>query len=418
MKLIKTTIIAALGLCLALGRADAQEEFLATPVPPAWVNQSVFSLTGLTLNYTDDFSWAGACSGAVAVDRRVMLSAAHCVYNPENTSNPWIPNTEFFLQWNNSQPPQPKQGKALRGYYVLTDYSSALGMGSEGIPRAYDTDFSAHFGYEPLATQAIGISEGNITAMKSNIYKMITGYPAGLYTDGDPNQYKMHYSGPFTTPCEQAEGSLMFCENVQSGHGNSGGPTFGYNSNTQSWWYLGTLVGGANKGPDLDFNFVAINAFEEEEAALVRGALESAQGNTGGNDNPSGNTEEPLPPYIYVTGNKVHITPGDTTPGKEDGTNFGIATKKKSIKRSFVIANLGDQPLSFTGNKSITIRGPGAKYFKLRKIKVSSLQPLQGIVLPITFKASPKKSFKATVVISSDAQNAPTYSFAIKAKRK
>ncbi|SKA96065.1 hypothetical protein SAMN02745166_02351 [Prosthecobacter debontii] len=120
----------------------------------------------------------------------------------------------------------------------------------------------------------------------------------------------------------------------------------------------------------------------------------------------------PVAPEIAISGNNVEIASGDTTPASADHTDFGVvdAVNALSRQRIFSISNSGTDVLNITGSVMIT----GAADFSLTTPPSSSSVAINGSTsFAITFAPTSIGLKTATVTVSSNDDDEPTYTFSI-----
>src|SRR5260221_4172749 len=128
---------------------------------------------------------------AVIKHPKVVISCAYVAFD-ETSLNPWLSNNRWRQAWNFSAAPTVSQGQLLRGYWHFANYSSAVNSYGQNSGQAFDLDVTAHYSYENLAGGgAGGYWEDGSPVLESDSSKLITGYPSGLYSWGDPNEYRM-----------------------------------------------------------------------------------------------------------------------------------------------------------------------------------------------------------------------------------
>ncbi|MCW1886836.1 PQQ-dependent sugar dehydrogenase [Luteolibacter flavescens] len=122
----------------------------------------------------------------------------------------------------------------------------------------------------------------------------------------------------------------------------------------------------------------------------------------------------PPAPEIHLTGNGVAISNNDLVPDAADGTDFGVFTPGSgNVTRTFTIRNLGNLPLSLTGNPRVRIEGPDAASFTVVSQPPASLDGPGSFDVQILFAPQGYGSRSATVVIASDDASEPVTTFAI-----
>ncbi|MEO7300285.1 MAG: BACON domain-containing protein [Verrucomicrobiota bacterium] len=206
-------------------------------------------------------------SGAVIRYPKVVISCAHVVYDFG-----WKNGNYFFPAWNLGSFPSRSQGVLLRSYWHFTSYSSGTS------DRDFDRDFVAHYAYENIAEGRYGRAlEDGREGLRSTLPKLITGYPGGLYPSGSPFENRLHQTGPFSLPFIPSSYSTYLTINeVSTGAGNSGGPTWVNNSN--DWAFAGVLVAGLERSENDGIDRAGVRAIEAAAWDLVDKAYVSAGG--------------------------------------------------------------------------------------------------------------------------------------------
>lgn len=120
-------------------------------------------------------------------------------------------------------------------------------------------------------------------------------------------------------------------------------------------------------------------------------------------------------PLIAVTGNRLEISDGDTTPSANDLTDFGNVTLPRSQMSFFTITNHADEALlHLTGSTLITLSGSGAAAFEVIRTPANTLSAGGTTTFAINFDPKQPGLHTATVTIQSDAANHPIFSFSIR----
>jgi hypothetical protein len=394
----------------------ALAQYTSKPLDPKYYADAPMRYTGAS------YTVAGACSGAVVADTRVMLSASHCVFKTD-LANPWTASPEWFLRYASATSPVPGQGKRTRGYWYFASYTDAVRQHTMSSFEAFDLDYMAVYSYAPLAEEAAPYVLDGYGAILTLPWKQTLGYPSGLYKTDNPYKYYMHFNGPWTAQCDTPLGSYVQCNEVSTGPGNSGGPVFVWDPQSSLYYYAGVLVGGFSRSLGYDTDVSGINAMAQDEWALVNSAIDSANKelpddrNTGavdGGTTPGASNGQRL----IVYGNNSLIEPGQRATYRVDMTDFGSVTGSRTINRTFTLVNSGTTMLRFDIRTPVHLSGKGARYFKIRNQLQQGLAPNQAQSLKIAFRASPRGRHRATVVLKSDDPQTPAYRFLIQAQRR
>ena len=422
----RTALLIAIAL-LTWTPVIAFAQYTSTPIDAALLPEAPYRYTGLLTTETS------SCSGAVVVDKRLFLSASHCVFNSEAATgaNPWLPSPEWFLRYHSPTFPQKGSGQQTRGYWIFTNYADtvrSLGIASR---EAYDLDFLTAYAFEPLAEEAAGYWQDGYEAIMHYPWKQTLGYPSGNYPNPHPSKYLMHQNGPWTASCQSWHESYIECDEVSAGPGNSGGPVFVYYPEDSKYYYAGNVTSGFRRANGDPYDNLGINTVRSAEWELVNSAKEAAI--NGANQTPPTPTPTPLPTAnptlaptpapkggqrLAVYGNTELVPPGRAIAYRSDNTNYGTVTGKRSVTRTFTVFNYGSSDLHFPSTGQIKFFGRGRQYFRYSNRLPSRLAPQQSHAFKITFRNSPRSKYKIGVWIHSDDPENPVYSFAIMATRR
>jgi hypothetical protein len=240
--LTKSAIAFLLAVNMAL---DVRAASVSVPVPMGQESMLPYRFTGV-IN--------GNCSGAVVSDSKIVISAAHCVYNPATQT--WKLSDNYWLQGFNEEtlPDLEQEGKILPAYLQITSYSGLANQDYEDKTNpsreTFSQDFVVFFSNENLSgAGAANVVLDGVSALSSENLKLITGYPIGLYRDAPSAvERRLHQTGPFSTPFYTYRNEnagvfeAMSIIDVSTGPGNSGGPV--WTQYDDDWYYSGVLVGG------------------------------------------------------------------------------------------------------------------------------------------------------------------------------
>jgi hypothetical protein len=210
-----------------------------SPVDPADVSLSPYIYTGL-IGTKDGYTG----SGSVAVHPKLVLGCAHMNYGDNGS---WLPAKaiRWFWKWNQGNYPENSNGILLTGYYYFSSYQTNVKEYGMDDPWTFQFDFIAN--YSATQNTAGGnaggwVEDGKQCLTTGGLNKLISGYPAGRYNEGDPNEYRMH-STEFSDNMYVEWENYLGLEGVETGGGNSGGPVWVWKSG--EWAFAGVLVSGA-----------------------------------------------------------------------------------------------------------------------------------------------------------------------------
>ena len=118
-----------------------------------------------------------------------------------------------------------------------------------------------------------------------------------------------------------------------------------------------------------------------------------------------------MAPEISVSGNDVTISNGDTSPSTIDSTDFGdVDVSLGNQKISYKITNNGSAQLS---SIAVSIQGSNSADYNLSSSAATTLSVGASTTFVVTFDALVVGSRNATVSITSNDPDAPTYTFDI-----
>ena len=213
-------------------------QIIPSPVDPADNSLSPYFYTGL-IGTTDDYTG----SGSVAVHPKLVLGCAHMNYGDNNA---WLParSIRWFWKWNQGNYPKNSNGILLTGYYYFSSYQTNVKRYGMDDSRTFQSDFIAN--YSATQNTAGGhaggwVEDGKQCLTTGGLNKLISGYPAGRYIEGDPNEYRMH-STEFSDNMKIERDNYLGLDGVETGSGNSGGPVWVWKSG--EWAFAGVLVSG------------------------------------------------------------------------------------------------------------------------------------------------------------------------------
>ena len=120
-------------------------------------------------------------------------------------------------------------------------------------------------------------------------------------------------------------------------------------------------------------------------------------------------------PEMIVKGNSFEIVDGDVTPSAADGTNFGSADiATGSGVHTFVIKNIGTEPLNLTGDPKVTVGGACAADFTVTAQPASPVAAGGGsTTFKVTFDPSAAGVRAATIRIANNDADENPYNFTL-----
>lgn len=407
-------------IALTASPIGAWGQYTSRPIDAALLNTEPYRFTGISM------SEGIPCSGAVVVDTRLLLSASHCIFNTDapTTENPWGSNPEWFLRYHASTPPNTGSGLQTRGYWVFSSYADTVRSTAINSPQSFDLDFYTAFAFQPLSEAYSGYWIDGYEAFMSHPWKQTVGYPSSLYPQQHPDKFLMHHNGPWTASCQTEHNSYVSCTEVSTGRGNSGGPVFVLNSADSKYYYAGTLVSGWARKTGGPIDSSGINLMRTDEWKVIEGARDAAIKGAGSTP-PPGDTPTPNPTPLPNTGQRLGIygnsqliPNGKYAPTRTDMTEFGSATGRRTLTRTFTLYNYGNSELRFYAQAPVVFFGKGSRYFRRASSLPASLAAQQTYPLTIAFRASPRGSHRAIVYVQTDDPETPMYKFSIRARRR
>lgn len=121
-----------------------------------------------------------------------------------------------------------------------------------------------------------------------------------------------------------------------------------------------------------------------------------------------------IPQEIDVRGGGVTIVSGDTTPSAADATDFGnVDVNTGAPVISYGIVNLGNSPLTLTGNPLVQISGANASDFTVTYLPTSTVSGGNYTVFQITFNPSAPGLRTAQVTINNNDSDEGSFTFRI-----
>lgn len=256
--------LVAAALSMAAG-AQAQTAF---PIASDQYTSKPYLYTGMI------FSQRYLGSGAVAAGPRLVISSAGLVYDGSQ-SQPWTTG----VRWYRAASSASATGQTLRGYHYIPGYGSARGTSTGSSSAAFALDFVAHYSYENTANgEFAGIINATDTSWRTGATaKMTTGYPAGLYSSGDPRQYQMHRTGPFQQSFTVLAGNYGLALGVSTGPGNSGGPL--WMQQNGEYVLAGVVVVGLERSLGYSDDVIGALGLNAESIGVINQAITSSGSN-------------------------------------------------------------------------------------------------------------------------------------------
>ena len=222
--------VPALAVTVALFASPPANSVVGPEILPKGAEKTgPYSYTGLLLNSE------AQGSGVVARHPRIVLSAAHVVFDRARQFNPWLVDNRFYPARNKPFEPR-KGGVRLAGLLHFAGYANTVFKYGGNSNRAFSQDVVALYAYKDVIRGgrfAPVWNDGAKTMANAprSAKKLIVGYPSGLYARSrvaqDTLGYLMHRTGPYVGGrFVRAFGRHFDMSGVFSESGNSGGPLF------------------------------------------------------------------------------------------------------------------------------------------------------------------------------------------------
>jgi len=244
------------------------DDFSPSPVPVPNQNNAPYKYTGIVE------SDLGSGSGSVAVHPQLVLGCAHVNYDDLNYE--WLSEIRWHWKWNDVGFP-PGGGLLMDGQYDFATYGTNVRKSRWGSsdPKSFNVDFVVNYSTANTAggEYADWIEKGGSYLQSRATPKFITGYPSGRYDDGDPDEYRMHETGPFSgkfVPEVVKLPDYLGLDGVETGPGNSGGPVWG--DKDGDWAVAGVLISGAELA-DEGYSFAGVYAIGRNAWSRISSAL-------------------------------------------------------------------------------------------------------------------------------------------------
>jgi hypothetical protein len=268
---IRLLVGASLAALACLASLHAQG---SAPIPQSPGLTSPDDRTGLV------YSEVGQGSGAIVRHPRIVLSCAHVVFDDYlgSSSSGWTNQNDFTLAWNGDTEPRAEDATPLRGYTRFARYAETS-LNPKQYDLAFSEDFVAHFSYFNLTdTAPAAYWPDGVKALTSRDFKRITGYPAGLYEDGDPLQYRLHSTPEFPNKLSVELGRYLGAVGPSTGSGNSGGPVWVYDLKAREWKFAGVLVSGLEQSQGDPADEIGVVGADRGAWSLVTAAIQASGG--------------------------------------------------------------------------------------------------------------------------------------------
>ena len=88
----------------------------------------------------------------------------------------------------------------------------------------------------------------------------------------------MHSTGPFTRAFTVNTGDVLVISEVSTGHGNSGGPVWVYNSDRSEYWFAGVVVSGLTRSTGDSTDLAGVFGVDSSSADLIDKAIVAGGG--------------------------------------------------------------------------------------------------------------------------------------------
>lgn len=178
-------------------------------------------------------------SGVVARDSKLVYSCGHVLYE----NGVWATEYVFHRGYHSRESPRSADGASPRGFRYFTGYSSNVGAYGTASSQAYAYDFTILYADASFGP-AVGWWTDGASVLKSNRWKNIVGYPSRVdYTGADGFGYQ-HNTDWFSHTASAIRAPYHLFQNVSTGKGNSGGPIFVWDADTEEYYLGGILVSG------------------------------------------------------------------------------------------------------------------------------------------------------------------------------
>jgi len=185
----------------------------------------------------------------------------------------------WFWKWNQGNYPDVSIGTILTGYYYFSSYQMNVRRYGMDDPWTFQFDFVAN--YSATQNTAGGyaggwVEDGKPYLTTGGFNKLISGYPAGRYNEGDPNEHRMH-STEFNVNMGVTRENYLGLDGVETGPGNSGGPVWVLRNG--EWALAGVLVSGTEYLSN-QWSSIGVCSLNKQGWGLITSALRRT-GSTG-----------------------------------------------------------------------------------------------------------------------------------------
>lgn len=178
-------------------------------------------------------------SGVVARDSKLVYSCGHVLYE----DGVWATRYVFHRGYHSSETPYVENGVSPRGFRYFTGYSSNADAYGTASSQAYAYDFTILYTDDSFGP-AVGWWSDGAAVLKSSRWKTIVGYPSRVdYTGADGYAYQ-HHTDWFSNAASAIRPPYHLFQDVSTGGGNSGGPVFVWDADTEKYYLGGILVSG------------------------------------------------------------------------------------------------------------------------------------------------------------------------------
>ncbi len=298
------------------------------------VHTAPYRYNGVVL--AGDFRGSGFC----AWNKSTFFSAAHVLYGEDH----WLEAPTWYPA-NHSATLDDSEGIPSRGYYRWANYASLV---------AWQTSSQKEFGRDVILAFAFrdfikgspaGMNLNGSNDLKKKIKTIITGYPAdNQYVGDDIAGYYMHQTGPAVTPYKTFSGRALATTLVTTGHGNSGGPIWTKDGNS-NWKAAGVLVGGL-PSESIVYAFSSdIHSLTRAAAPVIKRGIESS--------NTIGSVDASSLFFSYKKDVKIPDGKHSWTSVHMEVDEFPEFSTLKSVKLSLDIRT------AHRGDLQVVLEGPG-----------------------------------------------------------
>lgn len=178
-------------------------------------------------------------SGVITRDSKLVYSCGHVLYE----DGVWATEYVFHQGYHSSETPYSENGASPRGFRYFTGYSTNVDAYGTASSQAYAYDFTILYADSSFGPAAGWWSDG-AAVLKSNRWKNIVGYPSRVdYTGANGYGYQ-HNTDWFSNAASNIRAPYHLFQNVSTGGGNSGGPVFVWDADSEEYYLGGILVSG------------------------------------------------------------------------------------------------------------------------------------------------------------------------------